>query len=616
MAAPTYDLLLDYGAGEGEAVSSSPHWVLAVVRLGEPISFDRSKGASFSVDPVDGVRPREGSKNTLVIASDCISLTVERHKRSHVKNLSAALKRSDGIDYLKEVQPGDWLLAWMVNNEADFLSLLDRINKGEPCNGAKDGLKFVGRVHQIRKQLLVDADSGQRHLTYTLQGMGMAELDTQIFYDFAVGTLDVLKQNVGQWLARIGVDADAFFDPKSKDPIDGNVNKMIPRIIDLIVGTGVSGETSNPAVAQGIAAVHGGGTEKGAPNAYLVPRAVGDLLGKDSSRGYLSYAEVLEVQQGVQTYADKKNDLSAFAPSNLDNDKSTPQRRVTRAPMLGTFYPFFPTLVNKPLWGVLQQYLNPSINELFSCMRVNPEGSVVPTVVMRQIPFTTDAFVVDAETDQEGVRHVTRFLNLPRWRLPAQLVLSEDLGRSDATRINFVHVYGVGKEYAFSNSITNQIAQHPPIRDDLDIQRSGLRSYMSTVDCAVDDTHDRTPGKWMRLIADWSMGSHLTLNGRVEAFGIQAPISEGDNLQLDRVVYHIEGLTDTCVQDIASGKRRWRTVIDLSNGLEPISSKMAPVYPNVVSGRDSTGAADPGISSDERAAHRRRENERKREESE
>jgi hypothetical protein len=64
----------------------------------------------------------------------------------------------------------------------------------------------------------------------------------------------------------------------------------------------------------------------------------------------------------------------------------------TGTELLGTFLPVMPELTNKPLWSVLQQFLNPTVNEMYTCLRVNKDNRVVPTLVVRQIPFTTEAF--------------------------------------------------------------------------------------------------------------------------------------------------------------------------------------------------------------------------------
>jgi hypothetical protein len=285
-----------------------------------------------------------------------------------------------------------------------------------------------------------------------------------------------------------------------------------------------------------------------------------------------------------------------------------------------------PDFANRPLWAVFQQYLNPAVNEMYTALKPDIEGNIVPTVTMRQIPFTTDAYVrpsdpppkpgwIDQSAGEEGpmtagqylaqnekttVVHTTKFLDLPRWKIPATLVRSVSIGRSNATRVNFVHVYGQSAYLAENNvPIQAQMIRNPPVRDDLDIMRSGLRPYMMTVECWVNDQVGKVGGAWIALIADWTMGSHLTLNGHIEMFGIQSPIAEGDNVLFDGVVYHVMSVAHAATINTATGTKTWSTNLQVCNGMRDVATASAvvqPLYPGL-SKADNT-AFDPGITAE------------------
>jgi hypothetical protein len=620
VSAGTYNVIQDFGTTEeahGGYLSMDPYWVMAVIRLGMPLSFSRKKLGSITKDVSLGALTR--AVKPLVITDDCIQLTVQNSKRSHTKSMNASLKQTD-VNYLVEVLPGDWIFAWIVNNRRDFESLLNRIetvhnDNAKPCNGFNDGLKFVGRVHNVRKQVQVERAGGTKVAGYTLQCTGFSELDTQFFYDNSLASKDAIAQDLGQWMARLGLDYEKLFrDNAEKGVKENNVNEIVPTLLDLIVGRGPS-KAGNITVAGsgGKTATATPSLATDAPFAYLVPLQVGKLLGVQSGTKadrVMSYADVLELLQGVQHYPSKEG-FQLFVPG-LSKD-STPRRRKTTVEMLGTFLPFFPELTNQPLWSILNRYLNPTVNEMYTCLRVNPDGNVMPTVVMRQIPFTTEAFTPDAtnpgSTATAGAINYTKFLELPRWVIPATMIHSVDIGRSDATRFNFVHVYGQSAYTANNNPIPFQIVQNPPIRDDLDIMRSGLRSYMTTVECFVSDQIGQVPTTWMKLIADWTIGSHLTLNGTISSVGIQAPICEGDNLEFDGVVYHLEGVSHSAGIGMNGGKS-WTTSLQLTNGMraqdgdvgftdeQGAASGQFPIYP----GFDRTDNIfyDPGLSLDQR----------------
>jgi hypothetical protein len=612
MAAPTYKLLDDYGAFD-KVVQTSPHWVVAVVRLGYPLSFDRTQMKSRTTDLTQSALLR--SVKPLVITGDCTNLSVTNDKASHTKSMTATLKQSP-INYLVEVLPGDWVLAWMVNDEDTFNELVARIGRGDAANGKNDGLKFVGRVHAIDKDINLDENTGTLTVDYQIQGIGFSELDTMFFYDASLASKDTEEKSIGTWLARIGYNVENLFRSDAETGIQlNNVNFMIPTLIDLIVGKG----PKNPAGVSIPAGVNGKETVSASPTteqagreavfSYVIPTLVGRLLGKTQAQAskpaVLSYADILELNQGVQSY----NNGNSFTP-DLDTTKSTTARRVTKTDMLGTFLPFMPEFTNKPLWGVLQQFLNPTVNEIYTCLRTNPEGNVVPTVVLRQIPFTTEAFDPNADyikaraavsTVSGGQLPYTKFLTLPRWVIDKPMLRRVHVGRSNATRTNFVHVYGSALYTKGNRPLSEQITNNPPIRDDLDIQRSGLHSYMTEVNCAVEDEVQGTPGLWMALVADWMIGSQYVLTGTITTTLVQSAVAEGDNLEFDNMVFHIEAVSHRCSIS-ASGVRTGSTSFSLTNGMRsdtdstPGLSDDFPIYPgfNADDGTD----LEPGLTDD------------------
>ena len=60
-------------------------------------------------------------------------------------------------------------------------------------------------------------------------------------------------------------------------------------------------------------------------------------------------------------------------------------------------------------WSILNQYTNAPLNEMYTCFRISPTGFVMPTVVLRQIPFTTDYFGNGSDPTQQNT-NVTLFL--------------------------------------------------------------------------------------------------------------------------------------------------------------------------------------------------------------
>jgi hypothetical protein len=590
---PSYDLIQDFGVADptsGELITVDPHWVLAVVRFKFPLTFSRDDQSSFSTLFEDAVQMRG---EPLIISDSCVQLTCSTNKSSHLTEMTAALLPHDRFNWMSEILPGDWVFAWMVNDKASADRVTKALKQGQPANGYNDGFKFMGRVNSVRKSLTQSPD-GFRSVHYNINGTGFGEFDATLFYD---PRLAERQQAIGKYFARLGTNLNKLIAQNGQGV--GVLNAIL-FFLDVLLGQGVPqslGRLNDDSRLRSTAGLD-------APFAYIIPAAVGSIIGKtDKTKpgGLLSAADTLEVLYGLQHYDDieisddqraliseEGADASAVQAGQLFNPKGARNggnRRWTGNDLLGIFNPQEPQFTDKSVWTVLNQYLNPSVNEMYTCLRVNPFGSVVPTLVVRQLPFSTERAPKDIE--------VTRFLELPRWKIHSHLVRSADVGRSDSLRLNFIHVYGdVGA--IKNNRFTEQVVQWPPYRDDLDIARSGLHPYSITIPCAIADIRNGSPQKWMSLLSDFLIGQQLTLTGVLDLVGIQAPICPGDNLEWDGVVFHIESVSHTCSisQD---GRKTFSTNISVSHGLaaQPTAGDLG-----IYAGLSSTSLRDlePGLT--------------------
>jgi hypothetical protein len=198
-----YHLLKEYTSVENsDDVSTSPHWVLAVVRLGKPLSYSRKDKKSVTLDVSEGAKTRD---ETLIITSDCVNLQVQGQKESHMKQLQAQLMDVSGPDndrqrrnYLVEILNGDWIFAWMVHSREQQDDLVQRIKDGKSCNDFGDGFKFVGRVESVRKRGHRNPGTGHKSVRYAINAYAFRELDSQIFYDHFLGEFSIEAQNLGR----------------------------------------------------------------------------------------------------------------------------------------------------------------------------------------------------------------------------------------------------------------------------------------------------------------------------------------------------------------------------------------------------------------------------------
>lgn len=588
----SYDIIQDFvvdAQAQDLDASVSADWCLAVIRFKNPLTYDRNSQLSFSTLYEDGVMTRGAP---LIIRDDCIQVQVSNTKSSHLTQLSATL--IPGKNYLSEIMPGDWIFCWMANDSPTIDNVISDVLKLNPANGFRDGLKFMGRVGSVRRSLQ-QGEGGPRTIRYNLSASGFTEFDATLFFE------PHLAENIpaiGQYFAALGTQLDKLIDEGGEGI---SVNKALVLFLDLLLGQGINknlGLPSNDPELQSTAGLD-------APYSYVVPGAVGALIGKTnkSKPDLLSAADLIEFVYGRQTYGNssassatslanpsRKADESLWGSRfNPDGAQDAGSRRFTGNEMLGTFLPTPPQFTDKSVWSILNQYLNPAVNEMYTCLRVNGNGKVVPTLVARQIPFSTDLAPSDPA--------VTKFLDLPRWRVHPLLVRHDDIGRSDAMRVNFVHVYGDDGGQTM-DPVAGQIVLAPPYRDDLDIARSGLRPYMMTVANRPSDNVDGTPAKkWMAILSDILMGQQLTLTGLIEMFGIQVPICPGDNLEWDGAVFHIESVTHSC--QIEGRRKSFVTTCALSHGLsaQPTGGNLG-LFAGVTPSNLTT--YEPGLTTDTR----------------
>lgn len=555
MSGPVYDLSQRVDPSGERYQERSPFWVVLVVRQKYPLTYDRAFKRSRSPDGSQSAAER----GKPLILTEATSLHVQGQKGSPLKNMAMTMPPGE-VDYGTQIHAGDWCCAWMLDNQTDGKRLLSNLEKlvgvhasadglteegGPPgCNYFLSGLKFVGQVRTRRKSWGTNAE-GVPQTRWTVTANGFTEMDSSIYWD---PYLAQVIPEFNTWIGYMGVALSKFLE---KDGI--SVNGAIPELLDLLFGRGISQQAANPAADPllqiGTGLTQGTGE---APFSFVVPETIGKVLGKVSrskTSGVLATADVLRLCQGVQSYnahGIEDPQQSQFWPSSL-------------APMLGSFLPTIPDLAGKNVWSLLSTYLNPTINEMYTAMRPGPSGNIEPVLVVRQLPFSTPLGPTNCAT--------TRFLDLPRWKLPPQMIKSGDLGTSDALRVNFVHLIGTVSAQSQNADPTYQLLRNPPIRDAQDIQRSGLRPEISQVQCGLEDLTDPDRGTlaWTQLRADMVMGQHLALNGPLTSYGIQEPIAEGDNLELDGVVFHLESVSHTCA--MVGTKKQFITYMELSHGM-------------------------------------------------
>jgi hypothetical protein len=466
-----------------------------------------------------------GNKATFI--PNLLSASTRESKSNHLSAATVSFKDTEGLDDL--ITPSDWMAIWMFDNLEDAERVKKDINSNNSANGFNDGLKFLGRVAGVNRDILVDP-LGRKTKTVTISGQGFGEFDSKIYFDPAI---QMNEDAVLNWM-RVQTGWE-----KAQKSDHFNSSSMISMLINVFMGGG-----------PGRDAVGSPQLPRTNNSQLLVPSVIAKTLGlidKDSEATRYTYSAMLTTYIGVQQY-----EYDGFIPNlneaSITNAANGISRRFyTGGYLEGEYGPQVTSWPGVPIWATLQQYLNPAVNEMYTCLHVDPWDHVMPTFVARQIPFTSERFMTGKST---------RFLNLPRWEIPIERVIRMNTSRSDSMHINMVHLTNISP-VAGPYELAFQRANVRPVLDVNDQWRSGLRPMIQTTNTFPPTTagsNKTGPAQyWTDLAADRLFGFHLRWSGQIDMKGIQEPICIGDNLQVLDTVYHIEQVTHNMRVDERGG---------------------------------------------------------------
>lgn len=528
---------------------TSPSWVLTFVRwaVRDTLRTKPTQTSNFSTTRY---------KDPLVVENDCIQVSTSMSKSVLTDSVTATLLMTD-VNYETDVAPGDFMFVNMLNWESESRRVADKARAHQAINGPNDGFKGLYKVQSVRKNLIVDPNTGTKMYVFKITGFSFTEFNNTIYFNPALID-DAETKNLLLFASNIGNNWKLLQNEKGLT----NVQELVRALIESFIGTGFgnSGQQDK------------NGTVKSANTLFYMPELVGTLLG---ATGVKAAKDIYNYMFGIQSYSSNANQKPSVGlnPSNFTNSGGrfwTPNK--------GQYCQG--DVITKPeywnqtkVWSILNQFTNAPLNELYTSFRLSPDNRVMPTLVFRQIPFTTSDF------DAQNVM-TTRFMSLPRWKISSTLITGLDIGRDEAARVNFVQYYARSTLGPKGWEISAETAQKNYLYDIDDVKRSGLRPYVisTTFDESVPEGKQAYRSvNWARIIGDCLIGGHLKMNGTITCAGIVDPIAVGDNLEFDGVVYHIEGLNHTAMVG-PDGKKTFRTSITLSSGVSKDSSAKGTRY--------------------------------------
>lgn len=564
---------------------ATSYWMAVIVPFAFKDTYNRDLQNPGSItEAIDNPTKEEDDK--IIIDDDCVSWQTASTKGSHVSSLQLQLTHT-AVDYVNKVMPGDWIIFWAFNDYNLYSLVRDLVKNNGRVNHFSYAPKFIGRIGSVVKDKQVSAN-GIKNLFYSVSCNGFSELDANMYYNTALG---FKYPNAVQEWRDFGTDINSFLVGGVVTP-----HEAITKLVSICLGTGPgvkwkrAVDLQSPLLtplpkADRLKAIQD--TVISPNESYLIPPTISKLLTGGTAK---TYADLLRILIGVQQFQ---------SPSfqNSSNTSETPDFRgflPDLVEMTGQFQPQTLDFNNTPIWSILQTYLNPPMNEMFTCLRVDADGYILPTLVARQIPFSTKKFSVGVD---QSKNRVTPFVSLPRWQIDKSLIINQRTGVSNAVRFNYVQVLGLAlfnPNASIAQRAKEQTYQKPII-DTADIQRSGLNTFIRNTNSYYTTTSLADKDQiqfWSKLMADTLFGSHLKTTGSILLKGVNEPICEGDNCVIDNVIYHIEAVSHSG-QISPNGTKEFNTTLLLTNGIS-IESDLSDDI--IYSRMDDTEDDDVGIT--------------------
>lgn len=527
-------------------------------------------------DTVNYNTPAEDTRRPLVVINDAVAIQVSDSKASVTGSCNITLKAGD-INYSTAVAPGDFVFVNLLNNENDAVRVAQKALGAQAINRYEDGFKGLYKVQKVRRQLISDPGTGQKMYQFVINAFSFSEFNTIVYYNPTAAK--AFKESRLLFLSNFA-DWWGNFATKKEGGIS-NLQKILIALTKALFGTGL---TNKSRVF---------GKEATSNDQFTMPALVGRLMGNSGSKFYVSdvYHFIYGIWKNKQTNnsqnasADAESIAKGMNPSikAIQNDSTFFEAGTTK--LQGFRLLSAEDFNYKTIWSIIKAYMNPAINEAYTTNRVALNGSVYPTLIVRQKPFTSEHFTQPAQVQgKKGKKGpetpYTKFFELPRWRINPDLLYSMDLGKDEVGRINYVQLFG--RSISILPGLNEALQARNIFFDRDDIKRHGLKPAIVTTnfDFVFDGKTDvATKAKaWSWLLFDMLNGLQNKESGTLVSYGIQEPIAVGDNLEFDGNVYHIESVSHT-LQIQPNGTKAFRTSINVSHGVSLESNVQKPVYP-------------------------------------
>ena len=467
--------------------------------------------------------------NNMFIDNDIVRCNIHKNKNSSSGGFSLVLKRgnagddgspvnSNPIDYLKLINPGDWISIFMRKDDDIKFT-----------NAADSGLKMIGIIENVRLVEIDDPESGRPRLEYVVSGRDFGKIfENEIHYNPVIANDTGLQEILGISLLQQSSAQTGNKQKKALSP-----DQIVKSMVDFYLG----GE---------------GNTVASTNKVWFVPSTVSKLVGGGNSKSFIKILDTSRV--GLQKYSNGK-----FSSAK---------------PLLGKTFPLSLPFTGT-VWGAMKQYSNPILNEMIVDL-TNKNGKLVPSFQIRQIPYSNksnSAPYAYNRSPGSGLDALTAngdktfMLDLPKHEIESTDVKQKNVGKSDFERVNAIIVT---PNVSFGTQGNNIYQAYTMVLNAPSIQRHGLRIIKGNSIYTFDTTltFEKYVAKATSLMTDWFMTAHLLYNGTIITDGTNEFVEVGQNLFIKDVkqLFHIEGISYMYEINPQDGNTIYNTEFRVSRG--------------------------------------------------
>jgi len=509
------------------------------------------------------------------IRNDIIRCNITKSKGASSGTFSLTLKRgkvvrdnkvtSQDIDYLKVLNPGDWILIYMKKS--------GKVNPlkhaGAVDLSPQSGLKFVGIIENVRYIEIDDPGSAFPRLEYVITGRDFGKVFDMSIYFNPLLAKETIDSALG---ARFLTTPEKIFGVDEQTP-----DNIIKRIVDFYIGNSLNINNQSWYIPPSMSSVFGG-------------------VKKEKSKAK-SVIDILNTNRiGLHKYSNNKFiGVRPLMGAVL----------VSSIPSSGT------------VWSIMNNFQNPLVNEMYTELE-EVKGELRPSLILRQCPFSNkkgatnifstkfDSFSPEEATkvlskyqvpakpdsakDKTEKHEKTYLVDLPRVEIESADIKQKNIGKSEFERINHIVIAPRILDNSFSPLFVSAI-------NSVSLQRHGLKTFQGQTQYVflkkISDknipnntelyttvevetfykSEQKAQGafevlhKILSLLQDWFFLGHNFYNGTIIIDGRDSFVGLGQNLYIKDIkqLFHIEGYSHT-FELFSNGRIQYNTELRVSRG--------------------------------------------------